>query len=191
MHSIRIRLQIYITSSILKSIFNYISLYTHFNSRSHRIDPLKSLEKNSPWNLFKKKKLGLARTPTFGRRKHMKIWGTLFYTKYRFGERGVWIGRNYSCCNLGFENGSRSFRFYRRYRERKKANETGTRASFERDGYGLNLREQSELIKLYSKRILDLGMHKVPLPFPRLSRLASPQRSATKECLGIRAQTTN
>lgn len=54
----------------------------------------------------------------------------------------------------------------------------------------LNLREQSELIKLYSKRILDLGMHKVPSPsvaFPAFSL----RRSATKECLGIRAQTTN
>jgi len=30
----------------------------------------------------------------------MKIWSTLLYTKYRFGERGAQTGRNYSCCNL-------------------------------------------------------------------------------------------
>lgn len=88
-----------------------------------------------------------------------------------------------SGAQAGFENGSRSFRFYHRYREWKKANETGTRASFERDG--LNHRERSELIKLYSKRILDLGVHKVPSPlsldFPALRVLGEVQRKNVSE----------
>lgn len=100
----------------------------------------------------------------------MKIWGTLFYTKYRFNERGVRIGCNYSCCNL--ERGPT------RLRERKSfisflpsipgmekgkwdrnENIFRTRQLFKSSRTRSKI---SELVKLYSKCILDLGMHKVP-----------------------------
>jgi len=53
----------------------------------------------------------------------------------------------WSVGRLGFENGSHSFYFYHRYREWKKVNETGTRASFER--LFESSRTKNELIKLY------------------------------------------
>jgi len=69
----------------------------------------------------------------------------------------------WSVGRLGFENGSHSFCFYRRYRKWKKVNETGTRASFERLFESSQMK--NELIKIYLKRILDLEMHKVSSTF--------------------------